>query len=78
MKTHQQNIVVFNPDEWRGDVVGHLGNPAAVTSNLDQFAETDAVSYRNAFARILYVFPAGAHLWVAGIPMYAATARCST
>ena len=25
------NIIIINPDQWRGDVLGHLGNPAAVT-----------------------------------------------
>ena len=45
------NIVIFNPDQWRGDVLGHVGNPAAVTSNLDRFVENDAVSFRNAFCQ---------------------------
>ena len=45
------HIVIFNPDQWRGDVLGHLGNPAAVTPNLDRFVETDAVSFRNAFCQ---------------------------
>ena len=26
MKPH---ILIFNPDQWRGDVLGHVGNPAA-------------------------------------------------
>ncbi|MCX8053016.1 MAG: sulfatase-like hydrolase/transferase [Armatimonadetes bacterium] len=45
------NIVIFNPDQWRGDVLGHMGNPAAVTPNLDQFAREDAVSFRYAFCQ---------------------------
>ena len=28
------HIVIFNPDQWRGDVMGHLGNPAASTPVL--------------------------------------------
>ncbi len=40
------HILIFNPDQWRGDVLGHLGNPAAVTPNLDRLVETDAVSFR--------------------------------
>ena len=40
------HILIFNPDQWRGDVMGHLGNPAAVTPNLDHLVETDAVSFR--------------------------------
>ena len=40
------HILIFNPDQWRGDVMGHLGDPAAVTPNLDRLVETDAVSFR--------------------------------
>jgi arylsulfatase A-like enzyme len=40
------HILIFNPDQWRGDVMGHLGDPAAVTPNLDRIVETDAVSFR--------------------------------
>ncbi len=43
------HFVFFIPDQWRGDVLGHLGNPAAVTSNLDRLVEGQAVSFRNAF-----------------------------
>lgn len=42
----QPHILIFNPDQWRGDVMGHLGDPAAVTPNLDRLVETDAVSFR--------------------------------
>ena len=45
------NIIIFNPDEWRGDVLGHVGNPAAVTPNLDRLVKSDAVSFRNAFCQ---------------------------
>ena len=48
---NQPNIIIFNPDQWRGDVMRHLGNPAAVTPNLDQIIETDAVSFRHAFCQ---------------------------
>ena len=47
----QPNIVIFNPDQWRGDVLAHMGNPAAVTPNLDRVAETDGVSFRHAFCQ---------------------------
>jgi arylsulfatase A-like enzyme len=40
------HILIFNPDQWRGDVMGHLGDPAAVTPHLDHIVETDAVSFR--------------------------------
>ncbi|HAU36959.1 MAG TPA: arylsulfatase [Phycisphaerales bacterium] len=45
------HIVIFNPDQWRGDVMGHLGNPAAVTPNLDRMAGIDGVSFRWAFCQ---------------------------
>ncbi|MEW5720150.1 MAG: sulfatase-like hydrolase/transferase, partial [Chloroflexota bacterium] len=45
------NLVLFIADQWRGDVVGHMGNPAAVTPNLDRMVQTDAVSFRNAFCQ---------------------------
>ncbi|MCB9458677.1 MAG: sulfatase-like hydrolase/transferase [Anaerolineaceae bacterium] len=45
------HIVIFNPDQWRGDVIGHVGNPVAVTPVLDQFIEQDAVSFQNAFCQ---------------------------
>ncbi len=45
------HLVIFNPDQWRGDTLGHVGNPGAVTPNLDAFAATDAVSFRNAFCQ---------------------------
>lgn len=45
------NLILFNPDQWRGDVLGHLGNPAAVTPNLDQLVQTDAVSFSRAFCQ---------------------------
>lgn len=45
------HIIIFNPDQWRWDVMGHMGNPAAVTPNLDRFVEEDAVSFSNAFCQ---------------------------
>ncbi len=47
----QPHIIIFNPDQWRGDVMGHMGNPAAVTPNLDRAVQTDMVSFRNAFCQ---------------------------
>ena len=47
----QKHIVIFNPDQWRGDVLGHMGNPAAITPNLDRFVTEDAVSFRHAFCQ---------------------------
>ncbi len=45
------HIIIFNPDQWRGDVMGHMGNPAAQTPNLDALIESDAVSFRHAFCQ---------------------------
>lgn len=45
------HVLIFNPDQWRGDVLGHLGNPAAVTPTLDRWVQTEAVSFSNAFCQ---------------------------
>lgn len=45
------NIIIFNPDEMRWDTMSHMGNPAAVTPFLDEFARREAVSFRNAFCQ---------------------------
>jgi arylsulfatase A-like enzyme len=50
-KSKRPHIIIFNPDQWRGDVMGHMGNPAAITPVLDRFVETEAVSFRNAFCQ---------------------------
>lgn len=49
--SRRPHIVIFNPDQWRGDVMGHQGDPAAVTPNLDRWTQTEAVSFRNAFCQ---------------------------
>ncbi len=51
MSRKKPHIVIFNPDQWRGDVMGHMGNPAAVTPHLDAAVGTDAVSFRRAFCQ---------------------------
>ena len=45
------NIILFNPDQWRGDVLGHMGNPGAMTPNLDVLVKADAVSFGQAFCQ---------------------------
>lgn len=45
------HIVIFNPDHFRGDVLGHAGNPAAVTPNLDRLVAGEGVSFTNAFCQ---------------------------
>lgn len=51
MEKKLPHILIFNPDQWRGDVMGHIGNPAAVTPNLDRFVQEDAVSFSQAFCQ---------------------------
>lgn len=45
------NIIIFNPDQMRADALFHLGNPAAITPNLDEFARNDSVSFSNAYCQ---------------------------
>ena len=45
------HIIIFNPDEMRADSLYHLGNPAAITPNLDAFAANEAVSFSNAYCQ---------------------------
>ncbi|MCD6475875.1 MAG: sulfatase-like hydrolase/transferase, partial [Anaerolineaceae bacterium] len=47
----QPNLIIFNPDQWRADVMGHFGNPAAITPILDELIQEDAVSFRRAFCQ---------------------------
>jgi arylsulfatase A-like enzyme len=49
--SRRPHILIFNPDQWRGDVLGHMGNPAAVTPNLDRGVRADMVSFRWAFCQ---------------------------
>jgi arylsulfatase A-like enzyme len=42
---------MFIPDSYRGDVLGHRGNPGAVTPCLDRLVLSDAVSFSNTFAQ---------------------------
>ena len=48
------NIIIFNPDEMRYDAMSHMGNPAAETPFLDEFAEAlsaaDAVVLADIYA----------------------------
>lgn len=45
------NIIIFNPDQMRADSLSHLGNPASQTPFLDHLAESEAVSFNNAFCQ---------------------------
>ena len=48
---NRPNIIIFNPDEMRWDSMGHMGNTAAHTPNLDRFAAEDAVSFTRAYCQ---------------------------
>ena len=45
------HILIFNPDHYRGDVLGHVGNPTAITPNLDRMVEADGVSFAGTFCQ---------------------------
>lgn len=45
------HLLIFNPDSWRGDVQGYLGDRAAVTPVLDGLVENDAVGFGSAFCQ---------------------------
>ncbi len=47
----QPHLIIFNPDQWRSDAMGHMGNPAVQTPNLDTLVANEAVSFRNAFCQ---------------------------
>lgn len=51
MSGKRPNIILFNPDQWRGDVLGHTGNPAAQTPVLDELVRTEAVSFTKTFCQ---------------------------
>lgn len=45
------NIVIINPDQMRADSLAHLGNPTSKTPYLDKLAQTESVSFSNAFCQ---------------------------
>ena len=51
------HIILFNPDQWRGDALGHVGHPAVQTPNLDALVARQAVSFRHAFAQATVCTP---------------------
>jgi arylsulfatase A-like enzyme len=51
MQDQRPHIIIFNPDQWRGDAVGHYGNPAAQTPVLDRLAAAEAVSFSNTYCQ---------------------------
>lgn len=45
------HIIIFNPDEMRWDCLNHMGNPAAITPNLDKLAREEGVSFSRAYCQ---------------------------
>lgn len=45
------HIIIFNPDEMRWDCLHHMGNPAAITPNLDRLAAEEGVSFSRAYCQ---------------------------
>lgn len=45
------HIVLMVADSFRGDVLGHLGNPGAQTPHLDALVGQDAISFSQTFAQ---------------------------
>ncbi|HIT90692.1 MAG TPA: sulfatase-like hydrolase/transferase [Candidatus Merdenecus merdavium] len=44
------NIIILNPDQMRADSMGHMGNLASITPNLDKLAK-EGISFSNAFCQ---------------------------
>jgi arylsulfatase A-like enzyme len=57
LMTKRPNILILNPDQRRGEVMSHLGNPAALTPNLDQAVAEDSVSFGKTFAQATVCTP---------------------
>ena len=51
MTDQRPNIILFNPDQWRGDVLGYAGNAAARTPVLDRLTRNDAVAFTRTFCQ---------------------------
>ncbi len=45
------HVLLFNVEQWRGDALGHMGNPAVLTPNIDRFVREEAVSFSRAFCQ---------------------------
>ena len=56
------DLLIFVADQWRGDVLGHVGNPAALTPNLDRLVGHDAVSFTQTHCQSTICTPSRASL----------------
>jgi arylsulfatase A-like enzyme len=48
---NKTNLLFLVADQWRGDALGHAGNTAVHTPNLDALVATDAISFTRAFCQ---------------------------
>lgn len=55
--TSRPHILIFNPDQWRADTLGHLGHPAGATPTFDALAKDEAVSFAWAFSQATICTP---------------------
>lgn len=51
------HILIFNPDQWRADTLGHLGHPGGATTAIDRFVKHEAVSFAWAFSQATICTP---------------------
>lgn len=51
------HIIILNPDQWRGDALGHVGHPAVKTPNIDRLVAGEAVSFGQAFVQATVCTP---------------------
>lgn len=57
----ERNVLLIVADQWRGDSLGCLDHPAALTPNLDALAR-DAIVFRNHFGQSAPCAPARASM----------------
>lgn len=62
------HLLLFNPDQWRADVIGLHGNPAAVTPTLDRLISQEAVSFRRTFSQATVCTPSRCSLMTGWYP----------
>ena len=51
IKRKLPHIIIFNPDQWRGEALGHAGNLAVKTPNIDNVVKKDGVSFVRAYCQ---------------------------
>jgi len=51
MPAARPHLLLFNPDEFRGDFTGFAGDPTNPTPHLDRLAEQEGIAFRQAFCQ---------------------------